>query len=243
MFELGQIVYHKSDLDQANPLVISQVPLFEGENYAVEWYVEGELKGAGMRGEVLILPQEKVESESLIESYSILKASEKDFYGLKEYGSLLANSFYDAGDSEAEKATRFVYNFKKYGKNRDLVGKLLNICKMLFECETIVSIPAHDLYPNELQKMFGEVIKRISPVETRKYSHAKAIDLDYAKSYVIDYQKIKGKILLIDDIAQSGKTLDHFASVLEGAGFEVVKFALGLEKKLRPILFQKVFVG
>lgn len=240
-FELGQIVYHKSDLDLANPLVISQVPICMGENYVCEWYFEGMLKSSGFIPEVLVLPQAKEQSE--IEAHALLKSSEHDYYGLKEYSSILANSFYDQSDSEAEKSTRFVYNFKKYARNRELIAKLLKISKLVFDCETIVCIPAHDQYPNELQKLFGEVIKRISPVEKRKYSHNKALDSDYSKSYVIDYKQIKGRVLLVDDIIQGGKTIDHFAEVLQGAGFEVVKFSIGLEKKLRPILFQKIFIS
>jgi orotate phosphoribosyltransferase len=45
------------------------------------------------------------------------------------------------------------------------------------------------------------------------------------------------KVLLIDDVATSGKTLNHFAKELQNKGFEVIKFGLGLSHKLS---FEKI---
>lgn len=153
-------------------------------------------------------------------------------YGLKIYASLIG-SFTHGQDKSLEYSTRFVYNFKKYGKQSERVRQMILAVATHFACDTVVAIPPHTTDPNEMQKLFGQTIVRTKEVSARKYNHNFPLSDDYANSYHINFEGIKGsKILLIDDIVTSGATILHFAQVFENKGFEVIKLGIGLDKKL-----------
>ncbi len=125
-----------------------------------------------------------------------------------------------------------MYDFKKYGSHRELITNYLTILKSYFDTQTIVAVPSHTTDINNLQLIVGTVIKRIAESEPRKYNHKVALSKDYENTYQIDFDKLKEKkIILVDDIVTSGETINHFALALQNKGYEVVKFALGIDYK------------
>ncbi len=176
----------------------------------------------------------------------LLYNADTDCYSWKVYSSLLASSFHQSNENfneNSEKETRFVYDFKKYGKHRAKVQDYLTILKAYFDTNTLVVVPSHAPELNELQKLVGVSIERTTETSPRKYNHKVGLAKGYENSYVIDYQKIKEKrVLLIDDIVNSGTTLKHFADVLQGKGYEVIKFALGIDYKLSYLIKDRFFV-
>ncbi|MFY7787119.1 MAG: phosphoribosyltransferase [Thermoflexibacteraceae bacterium] len=181
-----------------------------------------------------------------LEILPLLYSQDIDCYAWKVYSSLLASSFHKDNENfneNSEKETRFVYDFKKYGKHRAKIQDYLTILKAYFDTNTLVVVPSHTPQLNELQKLIGCTIERTTETTPRKYNHKVGLNKDYANSYVIDYQKIKEKkVLLIDDIVNSGTTLNHFAALLQGKGYEVIKFALGMDYKLPYTLKDRFFV-
>ncbi len=231
-FKIGDTVRLKSD----KSVLMTVISIGDSEKRKIyaQWF--------DMRGnlhEKEFLPSSLTHANTLAK-IPIYKAKDFEFYGLKIYSSLLANSF-GKTDLEAEKSTRFVYNFKKEGRNKSEVSYSLDLVKKAFDCQTIVSVPSRSPAPNELQKLFGQIITRLEELAPRKYAHNKPLVENYEGSYRIDFEKIKGKILLVDDVITSGETIRHFSNRLESEGFEVVKFALGLDHKLEPYQYKEFF--
>jgi orotate phosphoribosyltransferase-like protein len=169
-----------------------------------------------------------------LQKYPLLFCEKLDCYGFKVYSSLLAGNFHknENFNDNSEKDTRFVYDFKKYGSHRELITNYLTILKSYFDTQTIVAVPAHTTDINNLQLIVGTVIKRIAESAPRKYNHKLALSKDYANTYQIDFGKLKEKkIILVDDVVTSGETINHFADALQAKGYEVVKFALGIDYK------------
>lgn len=160
----------------------------------------------------------------------------KDIYSLVIYTSIISNNFNRKSKKKKGNShdARDIYNFKKYFKNSDTFKVIIEAVAKHYKCTQIVSIPASTTEPNSLQKLFGSLILRHIPTEPRKYNHSKPIDDDYKNSYSISHDLEPQKILLIDDICTTGKTINYFAEVFENKGFEVVKFSLALDYKLEP---------
>jgi Phosphoribosyl transferase domain len=178
-----------------------------------------------------------------LKSYPLLYCKDLNCYGFKIYSSLIANNFSKEHFDESQKnlseqETRFVYDLKKYGANTEIIKKYFLLLQAHFETQTVIAVPAHTTETNNLQKIYGTIITRIAEVAPRKYNHKHALSEDYAKSYKINFDKLKEKkVLLIDDVVTSGETLNYFAKELQNKGFEVIKFGLGLSHKLS---FEKV---
>lgn len=180
-----------------------------------------------------------------LKKYDLLYCKQINCFGFKNYGSIIANNFHSQNlnaDTEIAKETRFVYDFKKYGHHWEVLGNYFLLLKSYFNTQTVIAIPSHTTEINQLQKMFGTVIKRIAVCEERKYNHKIAISDSYKMTYSIDFEAITTKkVILVDDVVTSGETMGHFANVLESKGFEVVKFALGIKDKLQPVVVNSFY--
>lgn len=175
-----------------------------------------------------------IDLQKQLQKYPLLFCEKLNCYGFKVYSSLLAGNFHknENFNDTSEKDTRFVYDFKKYGSHRELITNYLTIVKSYFDTQTIVAVPSHTTDINNLQLIVGSVIKRIATSEPRKYNHKVPLSKEYANSYTIDFSKLKEKkVILIDDIVTSGETINHFAAALQQQGYEVIKFALGIDYK------------
>lgn len=175
-----------------------------------------------------------IDLQKELQKYPLLFCEKLDCYGFKVYSSLLAGNFHknENFNDNSEKDTRFVYDFKKYASHKELITNYLTILKSYFDTQSIVAVPSHTTDINNLQLIVGTVIKRIAESEPRKYNHKVALSKDYENTYQIDFGKLKEKkIILIDDIVTSGETINHFAQALQNKGYEVVKFALGIDYK------------
>jgi hypothetical protein len=170
-----------------------------------------------------------------------------DILGLRFYTSILSSALQTKAHREKGDPTdtRWVFNFKKYFKNADEIELIVETVASFFECADILAIPPSRVenQPNSLQRLFGEKIRRVRDVETRKYHHKAPLSADYVDSYTIEKDVIKGtRLLVVDDICTTGTTLNHFAMRLESEGLNVVKFALGLDYKLDIIVAETIFV-
>lgn len=156
----------------------------------------------------------------------------KEIYGFIEYGSILSDSV-QKGKRGDRQGSRWIYNFKQYGKSEESIRIAVEAFSAWTGCGDIIAIPGHTNTKTYLQKAFGEKIAREKEVKPRKYNHSKPLPEGFEKTYSIDVKKIHGqKVLLVDDICTSGKTMEHFGNVLSSLGFEVSKLALGLDHKL-----------
>lgn len=180
-----------------------------------------------------------------LKKYDLLYCKQINCFGFKNYGSIIVNNFHSEdinADTEIAKETRFVYDFKKYGHHWEVLGNYFLLLKSYFNTQTVIAIPSHTTEINQLQKMFGTVIKRIAVCEERKYNHKIAISDNYKMTYSIDFAAITTKkVILVDDVVTSGETMGHFATVLESKGFEVVRFALGIKDKLQPVVVNSFY--
>ncbi len=234
MLNVGDIVYLKSDLNRALPMVVVNVEEVWANRVGVEWLNDAkQVVSRFFSCGVLVCALPTEEQARHYEKFEILRAGE--FFGLYGYDSLIAQNF--AGSTDFANETRLVYEFKKHNTKASFFEERVRLCAFGLGCEDILAVPPHLPHCNNLQLLFGEKIRRVKEVTERKYTHKEALPANYADSYLINTSKIVGnKILLIDDVITSGFTIRHFAGVLEGLGFEVVMFGLGVRKKLKPVL-------
>jgi len=154
-------------------------------------------------------------------------------YALKPYIPALSVLRQAPKDSEAAKATAWIYAFKQHFKSADDFQMIIETAASHFNCDGILPIPpSHpDKQPNSLQKLFGSQIRRIEPAATRKYNHHESLPDSYENTYEID--ALEGRrYLLVDDILRTGTTMNHFRVTLAGMGCETVPLALGIYYKL-----------
>ena len=166
----------------------------------------------------------------------------------------------------------WIYQFKKWYKKTGKVFRVVKCVAEYLECDDIVAVPGSDTKRNNLQRLFGEKIKRIKAVSSRKMSKVsvnranvkrffpnaneeeiqekiakfqeeKQNTEDYEGSFEILDKEIRGgKILLVDDITSTGWTLSYFQNRLRAKGFDPVSFALGIDKKKEPVKVDNLFI-
>ncbi|TAH19307.1 MAG: phosphoribosyltransferase [Cytophagales bacterium] len=242
-FEIGDVVFLQSDLDCKNPLTVkenNEEGNTIGNNVCCSW-IDKQGLSHYINVSSPMLKYGAVKTNEEVKHFDLLFSESQNVYGLKKYSSLIG-SFVQGKDVSDDYDTRFTYNFKKYGKNKETIKSHLKLIAYYLGIDTIVAIPAHTAEPNQMQLIYGEVIQRVNEVLPRKYNHDKPIQSNYFESYVVDFKSIKGKkIMLLDDVITSGQTMNHFDSVFTAKGFEVVRFSIGIAEKLNPIPINQLF--
>lgn len=154
-----------------------------------------------------------------------------EIYGFKEYCPTIVYLHSKQPDVDRQ-GSQWVYDFKKRGKYRVEVGLLLEALRVHLKCDEAIAIPpsSPDDQPNELQRLLGVRIQRTKEVTTRKFHHTKELCKGYGKSYMVN-GVVGPRILLVDDIVTTGRTLNHFREALTKKGFEVEMAALGIHYK------------
>lgn len=135
------------------------------------------------------------------------------------------------GDKVGALAAQRVFRFKSEGESADVWRALIEAARAEMACGEIWTVPGHD--PNKtshLQELFGTSIRRARTVPPRKYGHAAPVDVGS-----MDFPPPPADglpVLLVDDIATTGATLDAIRRHLAGLGVEAVPLALGLNWRL-----------
>lgn len=116
-----------------------------------------------------------------------------------------------------QKFMGMVYNFKKNSKNAELFERVICQVSRELNCDMIVAIPSSTAGKiNSLQTIFGVTIQRDVSTAQRKYNHNAEPD-EAGKIHLA--QNVAGKsILLVDDVATTGKSLLYFRKFLLAAG-------------------------
>ncbi len=159
----------------------------------------------------------------------------KGIYGFFPYIPRIANLRQLPKDDEAKIATDWIYNFKSKGKGSDKVKEMVGYLAEKLQCNKIIAIPPSSIesQPNALQKIYGNHIWRIEDTETRKWKHEKEIPEGYENSFIISGVTRDDKILFVDDICTSGKTLNYYLDFFHGKGITAVSACLGFHYKLK----------
>lgn len=153
-----------------------------------------------------------------------------DVFGLNKYASFYRGNTRGADSwTEAER----VYRWKKTGKADASFMAAIRLFQNASKCGRIVAVPGHTLNPSRLQTAFGETIKRTVETPPRKYNHHAITEP--ADHFDLTDCPSSGKVLLVDDVCTSGASLEYFAAMLRERGCEVVKLALGVNRKLEPV--------
>jgi hypoxanthine phosphoribosyltransferase len=153
----------------------------------------------------------------------------RKIYGLHVYGSKFALAVHNR-DNRYKTQTDRVYEFKKKGKYEDLFCTLIEEAQEFFQCSEAWAVPSSTAGTlNILQSKYGEQIKRVKDAEKRKYNHACIPDLS---GLVLAKEPTGKKIMLVDDVCTTGKTLCGIAETLEAEGASVICFCLGMNVKL-----------
>ena len=116
-----------------------------------------------------------------------------------------------------QKFIGMVYNFKKNSKNAELFERVICQVSRELKCDMIVAIPSSTAGKiNSLQTIFGVTIQRDVSTAQRKYNHNAEVD-EAGKIHLA--QNVAGKsIMLVDDVATTGKSLLYFRKFLLAAG-------------------------
>jgi len=164
-----------------------------------------------------------------------------DIYGIKPYTSRMSLALNHNKDKKMAASTSFVYNHKKYEHNMKRWESIIIAVKEYFDCDLIVVVPGHKVISNTLQKMFGEYITRVEEVEPRKYTRnhtEEQLKKEYAKTWVFKKEIPRGaKVLLLDDVSNTGTILNYFAKEIEDLGGRrtVIKCAQGMNMNKEEI--------
>jgi len=134
----------------------------------------------------------------------------------------------------AQEAQR-VYNFKKHGTGADGIKAIVTAAAKHFGCDAVVACPGHTTDETALQTLFGATLRRVAEVESRKYNHEAAIDFtEEVKTVELPDGFAARKVLVVDDVVTTGKSMRFFCGVFEALGMEAVGLCLGLNYKLNP---------
>ena len=130
-------------------------------------------------------------------------------YGFYPYIPRIASLRQLPKDDEAKIASEWIYNFKSKGKGSNEVKRIVGYLADKLQCNKGIAIPPSTVasQPNALQKIYGNHIWRTEDAETRKWNHEKEIPEGYENSFIISGINKNDKILIIDDICTSGKSL------------------------------------
>ena len=164
------------------------------------------------------------------ERFSFVHSSDGQIHGVYIYVSLLTACFVQYAQVFVP-GTRRVCCFKRFGSGRCWVKNVVRQAKFEFRCESIFVAPGSTPSETQLQLLFGAKIRRISPVFRRKGNNKCEIESDYRESLSLR-DDCPRKVLLVDDVCTTGRTLNWFKDYLTGYGYEVVMFCLGMNHRL-----------
>lgn len=171
-------------------------------------------------------------------------------FQLMEYKGIFGYTFYASRTSryvyknflELENLSKLIYNFKRYGRNEQEMETLIWTMKEHFSCSDIIVVPSSKIdKENVFQALYGTKLIRKIGIPSRKYDREKAIQLDYSSSMEVKKELIEGKrILLVDDICTTGKTISECLSLLKD--YEVIPFVLAFSNTLMDKVTKKEYI-
>lgn len=174
---------------------------------------------------------------------------EQRLYGVSYYVS--AQTFRFGGentdDNEDFRRAQWIQNYKTYGTNSMQVRRLGEVLKEYLSCDIIVPVPGSTTDKNQMQHDFGGMyFRRVIEVKKSKYNESgvkngfgsvnfdpKTLEIDFA---ALDDVGAK-RVMLFDDVAKTGRTIDGCRKMFEEAGYEVECAVLGLSWKMIPHRF------
>lgn len=135
-----------------------------------------------------------------------------------------------------------VYNFKLFGHHRAEFKDILEVLKDYFGAETAVGVPSASLEEGNIQKISDDGIV-LKPFEVRKRRREGGkLENERERIEIITNGNFK-RVLLVDDICTTGKTLETYEAILRDLGVEnVTKFAFGHkqgDKELELMIYIK----
>jgi len=170
-------------------------------------------------------------------------------YGVSYYVS--AQTFRFGGesteDNEDFKRAQWIQNYKTYGTNSLQVKRVGEVLKEYLSCDIIVPVPGSATDKNQMQKDFGDsYFRRVVEVRKAKYNESGvkngfgSVNFD-PKTLEIDFTALDEagatRVMLFDDVAKTGRTIDGCRKMFEEAGYEVECAVLGLSWKMIPHRF------
>jgi hypothetical protein len=137
-------------------------------------------------------------------------------FGIHAYGSLFAMNVSKSTKPYIIQARR-VYAFKKFGKHLKEYVELIGRLQKASGADLIVAIPSSKTSKiSTLQGAFGDGLKRSIDSESRKYNHSGMVE---DKGKVVLQVDVAGKkVLLIDDVVTTGKSILFYRQMLLDAG-------------------------
>ena len=150
-----------------------------------------------------------------------------DIYGLHAYGSLFGMNVKQSTSPYLVQARR-VFAFKKFGRKKEVFSKLIEAMKTACQADLILAIPSSKAGKTSiLQEIFGIGLLRVADSEKRKYNHSHPVD-DAGKVELLS--DVAGtRILLVDDIVTTGKSILFYRQMLLNAGAsEVIAAGVGI---------------
>lgn len=157
-----------------------------------------------------------------------------NIYGFLPYLPRIDNLRQLPKDDGLKKSTEWVFDFKRRGSHTREVKEMAGFLAEKLKCDKIVAIPPSSIekQPNSLQQIYGNHINRIEDVETRKWKHNKKIPDDYVKSFTFTGISKGEKILIIDDVCTTGKTLQYYNDFFRSIGFITAMACVAFHHKL-----------
>ena len=158
-------------------------------------------------------------------------------YGIWIYVSMFGARA--AHDYESAREAQKVYNFKKYGRKADTIKSAIEFLADSLGCDAIVACPGHTLAETQLQSLFGTTLVRVQEVPSRKYDHEAEINFEFERQSLElpddFHERVKGgKVLVVDDVATTGKSLRFYKLLFESIGIKAELAAIGISRNMRP---------
>lgn len=169
---------------------------------------------------------------SIISKLSRYDSGNGIIYGIYPYGSFFAARTKGMFDGIRKYIDAVIY-FKKQARNADKIRTIIDAVCAELECEAVVAVPSSTAGNiNVIQRMYGEGLRRTKSSQPRKYNHK--AELNEEGKIVVECECKGKKLLLVDDIATTGKTMLYFKSMLEKLGAKVEMLVVGINYKLAP---------